>query len=143
MENQAIIIICFVVVIAVIAFVVIFFLYLAKRLEVDYLINLKNKKEDLLGVMEKDTIFDSMVRGGRVLQYVTILGAFAAVFFLALLKVITGELAGTIIGMIITGVIGAEAGARVPGEAKKEVKLLMEELRLFQEGKGSGSKDNK
>lgn len=139
MENQIIIVICFVAVIAVIAFVVVFFLYLAKRLEVDYLQYLKATEKTLLEALEKDTIFDRMVRGGRVLQYVTILGAFSAVFFLAMLNVITGELAGAIIGMIITGVIGAEAGARMPGETKREVKQLMEELRRLKEEKGPSS----
>ena len=77
-------------------------------------------KDQLLAAMDKDTIFERMVRGGRVLQYITILGAFSAVFFLAILEQISAEIAATIIGMIITAVIGAEAGARTPGGTRKE-----------------------
>ncbi len=121
MDVQTIVIVaCFAAVIITISFVVILFLVLGRRLEADYLRELKDKNDVLLKAMDKDTIFERMVRGGRVLQYVTILGAFTAVFFLAVLEQISAEIAGTIIGMIITGVIGAEAGARVPGEFRKE-----------------------
>lgn len=121
MDNQTIVIVvCFAAVMITISSVVILFLMLGRRLEADYLKELKDKTDVLLEAMDKDTIFERMVRGGRVLQYVTILGAFTAVFFLAVLEQISAEIAGTIIGMIITGVIGAEAGARVPGERRKE-----------------------
>ena len=96
------------------------FLVLGKKLEANYVNQLANKEKVLLEAMDKDTIFERMVRGGRVLQYITILGAFSAVFFLAILEKISAEIAATIIGMIITAVIGAEAGARTPGETKKE-----------------------
>lgn len=125
MESQTVVVIGFSAVIIMIALVVIVFLFLARRLEKDYVEHVKN--EYLMEAMDKDTIFEKMVRGGRVLQYITILGAFAAVFFLAILGVITGELAGAIIGMIITGVIGAEAGARAPGEIRRELKRAREE----------------
>lgn len=94
------------------------FLVLGKKLESDYVKELKGK-DQLLDAMDKDTIFERMVGGGRVLQYITILGAFSAVFFLAILGQISAEIAATIIGMIITAVIGAEAGARVRGETRK------------------------
>ena len=76
--------------------------------------------QELLDAMDKDTIFERMVAGGRVMQYITILGAFSAIFFLAVIDKIDAQIAGTIIGMIITGVIGAEAGSRIAGEAKKK-----------------------
>ncbi len=132
MDIQTIVVICFAVVIIAISIVIITFLWFARRLEKDYLEKLADKDKLLLDAMDKDTIFERMVKGGRVLQYITILGAFAAVFFLAVLGQIGAELAGAIIGMIITGVIGAEAGARVPGEIKKELKQL-----LPKGGKGS------
>ena len=135
MDIQTIVIVvCFAVVIITISIVVITFLWFARRLEKDYLDKLADKDGLLLDAMDKDTIFERMVKGGRVLQYITILGAFAAVFFLAVLGQVSAELAGTIIGMIITGVIGAEAGARLPGEIKKELKQL-----LPKKGKGSQS----
>lgn len=133
------IVVSFAAVIAVIALVVVFFLFLAKRLENSYVENLKGKEKVLLEAMEKDTIFERMVRGGRLLQYITILGAFAAVFFLALLRVISGELAGAIIGMIITGVIGAEAGARMPGETKREVTQSLKEIKRLKQGERPSS----
>lgn len=133
--QMIVIVVCFAAVIITISLVVIIFLVLGKRLESDYLKALKDKNDVLLEAMDKDTIFERMVRGGRVLQYVTILGAFTAVFFLAVLGLIRAEIAGTIIGMIITGVIGAEAGARVPGEIRKELQQRL----LQQKGKGPPS----
>ena len=120
MDVKTIVIVsCFAAIIIAIAIVVIMFLILGKKLESDYVKQLAGK-DQLLEAMDKDTIFERMVRGGRVLQYITILGAFTAVFFLAILGQISAEIAATIIGMIITGVIGAEAGARVPGGTRRE-----------------------
>ena len=112
---------CFALVIVVIAIVLIVFLRLGRKLEGDYITKLQDKT--LLDAMDKDTIFERMVSGGRVMQYVTILGAFSAIFFLAVIDKISAEIAGTIIGMIITGVIGAEAGARFAGESKKKPEI--------------------
>lgn len=124
MSETVIIVLCFAGVVVAISLVLIAFLWMAKRLEQKYVENLKG--ELLLAAMDKDTIFERMVKGGRVLQYVTILGAFAAIFFLAVLGKVSPEIAGTIIGMIITGVIGAEAGSRMPGELRRELQLLKE-----------------
>ena len=124
MDAQTVVIVCFAVVIIVIPLVVVWFLSFARQLGKDYVENLNGDAKTLLEAMDRDTIFDRMVRGGRVLQYVTILGAFSAIFFLAVLERITPELAGAIIGMIINGVIGAEAGGRVPGELRRELKQL-------------------
>ena len=110
---------CFAGVVLIISVVVIIFLILCKKMECSYVDKMAGKPE-MLDVMEKDTIFERMVQGGRVLQYITILGAFSAVFFLAILEKVSAEIAATIIGMIITGVIGAEAGTRLAGESKKK-----------------------
>jgi hypothetical protein len=118
--NTIIIVACFSALIISISIVVIVFLILGRRLEHDYVDKLGDKQQLLLDAMDKDTIFERMVRGGMVLQYITILGAFSAVFFLAILGHISAEIAATIIGMIITAVIGAEAGLRASGETSKE-----------------------
>lgn len=122
MDTETIVIVaCFAGVIITISIVLIIFLRLGRKLENDYIMNLHGK--DLLAAMDKDTIFERMVTGGRVLQYITILGAFSAIFFLAIIGKIDANIAGTIIGMIITGVIGAEAGARMAGETRKKSRL--------------------
>ena len=117
--NTITVVACFAGVIIIISFVVITFLCLARRLEKDYLDRLGDKDCLLIKTMDRDTVLERMVRGGRVLQYITILAAFSAVFFLAILGKISAEIAATIIGMIITAVIGAEAGARIPGLSDK------------------------